>query len=123
MLKPLVDGVHARVLLLRNAVVLVLPLGMRMPENNDDDAVQHSVFLTMVSFRRELPRVAETVVDVHIRVELVHGLEQDLGISVSRRPYLIRRVGRLDEFGVLVRSLNEEQHVERLQENERGGST
>ena len=51
-LKSLVDSMHARILLLCDAVVLVLSLFMRTWERYNDDAVQHRVFFAMVPFWR-----------------------------------------------------------------------
>ena len=51
-----------------------------------NDAVEDGVLLAMVSLRRQFQRIAETVVDLLIRIELVHRLEQNLHSRGSKTP-------------------------------------
>lgn len=51
-----------------------------------NDAVENGVLLAMVSLRRQFQRIAETVIDLLIRIELVHRLEQNLHSMGSKTP-------------------------------------
>lgn len=51
-----------------------------------NDAVEDGVLLAMISLRRQFQRITETVIDLLIRIELVHRLEQNLHSRGSKTP-------------------------------------
>ena len=51
-----------------------------------NDAVEDGVLLALISLRRQFQRITETVIDLLIRIELIHRLEQNLHSRGSKTP-------------------------------------